>query len=201
MSRPPQAAVGLRVKSGWAAAVMLVGPAQAPRALGRRIVELSDPDVPESKQPYHAAMGMLETDQAKISKRTAVVRRAAVRSVADMHSEFRASGHAPGGAGLVVGSQIDPAAISNPHIRAHALEGQLFRTVLQDALQADGLRCLVVAERDIYEKAAEVLGRAEDDLKRALAGMGRALSGPWRAEEKLSALAAWLILAGALGSP
>jgi hypothetical protein len=39
------------------------------------------------------------------------------------------------------------------------------------------------------------LARLEDDLKRALIGLGRSLGGPWRAEEKLAALAAWMVLA------
>jgi hypothetical protein len=188
-------AVGLRVKSGWATAVLLAGPPQAPQALDRRTVPLSDPRVPESRQPYHAAMGMLEEDRVKIRQRTQVVRRVAERSVADLLRDYRAAGHALRGAGLVVGSQTDPATIANPHIRAHALEGQLFRTVLEDALQAHGLACLVVVERDAYAKAATVLGRSEDDVKRAVSGLGRTLGGPWRAEEKLAALVAWLRLA------
>jgi hypothetical protein len=37
-------------------------------------------------------------------------------------------------AGLVVGSDSDPAVIMNPHIRVHAAEGRLFRTVIEQAL-------------------------------------------------------------------
>jgi hypothetical protein len=188
------AAVGFRVKSGWAAAVLLAGPTQAPRAVERRIVELSDTDVPESKQPYHAAMGKLEEDQGKIRQRTKVIERAAARSVTQLVRDFRAAGYALCGAGLVVGSQIDPKSISNPHIRAHALEGRLFRSVLEKALQAQGLKCSVILERDAYRMAGAVLARPEGELKRALAELGRALVGPWRAEEKLASLAAWMAL-------
>jgi hypothetical protein len=194
-ARATKAAVGFRVKSGWATAVLLVGPVQTPEALGRRIVNLSDPDVPESKQPYHAAMGVLEEDEAKIRHRTTVVRRMAARSVTELLDHFRAAGYQVRGAGLVVGSQIDPESISNPHIRAHALEGRLFRSVLEGALQAHGLSCSVVVERDVYSNAAALLARPEDDLKRALSGLGRSLGGPWLAEEKLAALAAWMTLA------
>ena len=41
-------------------------------------------------------------------------------------------------ASLVVGSHLDSATIANPHIRAHALEGELFRSALD--LFARGLR-------------------------------------------------------------
>jgi hypothetical protein len=191
----PGAALGFRVKSGWACAVVLIGAAQAPQALDRRRLELSDPAIPESLQPYHAAMGKLETDEAKIGQRAQVIERATKQSVAALLDHCRAAGQSLGGAGLVVGSQIDPATIANPHIRAHALEGRLFRSVLQEALQARGLPCTVVVERQAYDRAAAVLGRSAADLKRAVGALGQALSGPWRAEEKLASLAAWMTLA------
>jgi len=188
------AAVGFRVKSGWAAAVLLVGPTATPQALGRRIVALSDPGFPGTQQPYHAAMGLLEEDQAKISSRTAIVHRVAALSVKATLDDFATAGHRILRAGLVVGSLTDPQSISNPHIRAHSLEGQLFRSVLAAALEAHGLLCSVVLERDAYAKAATTFARSEDDMKRAVTALGRSLEGPWRAEEKLAALAAWMNL-------
>jgi hypothetical protein len=188
-------AIGCRVKSGWAMAVLLAGPAKSPRVLDRRVVELSDPNAPESKQPYHAAMGTLEEDAAKIKRRTQVVQRVAKRSVAALLADCQAAGHEPATAGLVVGSLVDPAKIANPHVRAHALEGRLFRSVLEDSLRGHGITCQVVTERDAYAKAAVALARSEDDLKSALARLGRDYGGPWRAEEKLAALVAWMNLA------
>lgn len=162
----------------------------------QRIVELSDPSIPESKQPYHAAMGVLEENKKVIRHRTNVVNRMAAQSVAKLLDHFRTAGYQVNKAGLIVGSQIDPQSISNPHIRAHALEGRLFRTALEDALQVHGVSCVVVVERDAYAKAAGVVCRTEDDVKRALTGLGRSLDGPWRAEQKLAALVAWMCLSG-----
>jgi hypothetical protein len=189
------AAVGFRVKSGWATAILLVGPVQSPQVLDHRVIGLSDPSVPESKQPYHARMGTLEEVSAKIERRTKVVQRVTTKSVTDLLKFYRDSDYKIRGAGLVVGSQIDPASIKNPHIRAHALEGRLFRTMLEDALRLHGLRCLIVVERNAYSKAATVLAKSEDELKRTVSGFGKSLSGPWRADEKLAALAAWMALA------
>jgi hypothetical protein len=98
-------------------------------------------------------------------------------------------------AGLVVGSEIDPATVANPHIRAHALEGRLFRTVLEDALRSGGVSSLVIVERNAYARAAEVLRRPAVELKQCVAQLGRSLGGPWRADEKTATLAAWLALA------
>ena len=53
-------------------------------------------------------------------------------------------------AALVVGSQIDPANIANPHIRAHALEGRLFRSAVAETLQDHEIRTEILLERDAY---------------------------------------------------
>ncbi len=188
------AAVGFRVKPGWATAVLLVGTIEAPRVLSLRIITLSDPDVPETKQPYHAAMGILEEDQAKIRSRTAIVQRVAVLSVNSALNDFAMTGHQVLRVGLVVGSLIDPQSISNPHIRAHALEGQLFRSVLLKAVEAHSLPYSVVLEREAYTGAVTTLARSEADVKRVISALGRSLSGPWRADEKLAALAGWVNL-------
>ena len=98
------------------------------------------------------------------------------------------------GAGLVVGSQIDPESIANPHIRAHALEGQLFPTMLVDALRAKRVRSVVLTERDAYEEAAARLRKSIGEVRRVIQNLGQSVEGPWRAEQKLAALAAWLAL-------
>jgi len=193
-SKPSRSAVGFRVKSGWATAVLL-GLSDSPRVLDRRIVELCDPAVPASRQPYHAGFGALEEDASEIRWRTGVVRRAAGKSVTALLQAYRAMGFAPRSAGLVVGSLIDPATVANPHIRAHALEGRLFRTVLEETLQSAKLACVVVIEKSTYAKAAAALGRTEEEVKRTVLALGRSAGGPWRADEKLAAAAAWMRLA------
>jgi len=190
-----RAAIGFRVKSGWASAVLVGSPIEAPKVLDQRAIDLCDPAIPESRQPYHARMGKLETDEAKIERRRRVVIEAANRSVSELVKNYREVGYQVCGAGLVVGSQIDPAKITNPHIRAHALEGRLFRTVLEDALASCELRAMVIAERNVYTQVAEVLDRPEAKLKRLVTELGRALDGPWRADEKTATLAALLALA------
>src|SRR5439155_9096014 len=115
-----QAALGFRVKSGWATAVLLAGPARAPRVVDRRVIELSDPAVPTSRQPYHAVMGASRANGAKIEKRLRrVVERVTRQSVRQLLQEYRKTGHPVRRVALVVGSEIDPARIANDHIRAH----------------------------------------------------------------------------------
>src|SRR4029077_15062890 len=129
----------------------------------------------------------------KINRHVDVVRRIAEESIATLLASYRQNGYTIRRAALVVGSKVDPDSIANPHIRAHAFEGQLFRAVLQEALQAHRIRTDVLIERDAYARAAAQLKQSGDELRRAIQSLGRSKA-PWRAEQKLAALAAWLAL-------
>jgi hypothetical protein len=107
----------------------------------------------------------------------------------------RARGDALRGFGLVVGSIVDPASIGNQHIRAHASEGRLFRTAVADAARSAGFDSTVFVERELHEKAEHALRIPVDQLRAKLTELGRVVDGSWRAEDKLAALAAWLVLA------
>jgi hypothetical protein len=192
--KPQTAALGFRVKSGWAAAVLLTGSARSPQLCDVQRIDLSDPQLPETRQPYHAAMGKLETDTRKINRRLDVVRSIAQRSIATLLDGYRQNGSSIRRAALVVGSQIDPASIANPHIRAHALEGQLFRSVLQESLHGHGIRTEVLIERDAYARAAVQVKQSNENVRRVIQNFGRDTEAPWRAEQKLAAVAAWLAL-------
>src|SRR5262249_16043754 len=99
---------------------------------------------------------------------------------------------------LVVGSQIDPSTIANPHIRAHAFEGRLFRSAVERALQDHEISTEVVLERDTYASVAARLKQTSNEVKLGIQDLGRsapAKGGPWRAEQKLAALAALFALA------
>jgi hypothetical protein len=196
MTKPRAAALGLRVKSGWAAAVLLTGTARSPQLFDVRRIELSDPQHPETRQPYHAAMGKLERDARKINQRVDIVRGIAQQSIATLLAGYRRQNLRIRRAALVVGSQIDPDSIANPHIRAHAFEGRLFRSVLEESLRAHRIRTKVVIERHAYAHAVEELKQTNQNVRRKIQNFGREMETPWRAEQKLAAVAAWLALSG-----
>jgi hypothetical protein len=194
--RRSRAAVGFTVKSGWASAVLLVGSAATPRVHDSRRVDLSDPAVPESRQPYHARFGKARSAGPELSRLVASVERFGRQSVTGVIRHYGAEGYHLRGAGVVVGSLIDPDQIVNDHIRIHALEGRLFRSVVEDAAADSRLPYSIWRERDLYALAAGTLKQPEQALRSALVAIGRAVAGAWRAEEKAAALAAWLVLAG-----
>ena len=197
MTKPQGAALGFRVKSGWAAVVLLTETAHSPQLFDVNRVELCDPRLPETRQPYHAAMGKLETDSTKINRRERIVRCISQQSLTTLLNGYRQKGFWVTRAALVVGSQIDPANIANPHIRAHALEGRLFRSVVEQALHDHEICADVLLERNAYLSVAARLNQSSDDVKRAIHNVGKsaaAKGGPWREEQKLATLAALFAL-------
>jgi hypothetical protein len=189
--------LGFRIKSGYAISVVLTGSRHAPIAAARRVVELSDPKVAETRQPYHDGFGKEQDDEREISRRIEIVERCAKSAVGAFVRDAR--GGSPDGttrASLVVGSIIDPRQVGNPHIRAHANEGRLFRTVVEDSLRACRVSCTIIVEKQLAATARAALGRDETAIAQTLAGFGKALGGPWRADEKAAAIGAWLALGG-----
>ncbi|HXM39474.1 MAG TPA: hypothetical protein VN908_12545 [Gemmatimonadales bacterium] len=192
----PLCALGFRVKSGWAAAVLLAGPKSAPRVLDSRVIELSDPDVPDSRQPYHAGFGTAQTNTAKVDRLVRGIERFSRDAIAALVAEYRNAGHRTRGAGIVVPSLTDPATIASPHMWAHASEGRLFRTVVVDGTQRCRLTPHIVLEREVYERLGRALRRPAAKVKMQVAELGKDVR-RWRAEQKVAAAAAWLVLAGA----
>jgi hypothetical protein len=180
------------VKSGVAIAVVLCGDRAAPTPLTRHIVELSDPRVAETRQPYHDGFGTAQQDERELARRIAIVERCAKASISTLLSELQPCEAV--GAALVVGSVINPASVGNPHIRAHANEGRLFRTVVEDALKSHGIQCEVIVEKQLAASAAARLRCRPAELTRTLAAFGKTIGGPWRADDKAAATAAWLAL-------
>jgi len=190
------AALGFTVKSGWACAVVLTGSAASPRAVASHRIDLSDPAIPAARQPYHAGFGTARSSGRELSGLIASVKRFGGKTVTELIRHYEAAGYQLRGAGIVVGSVIDPKRIANEHIRIHALEGQLFRRVVQEAAAKRRLAPAIWRERDLYLLATGALERPEQALRGTVTAFGRALSGSWRAEHKAAALAAWLVLAG-----
>jgi len=193
MAKPERAAAGFTVKSGWACAVLIGGGPAGPRLLDSRRIEISDPNIPDAKQPYHAGFGTARDDGDELKRLVSSVKSYGRKSVAAVIREYQKR-TSLAAAGVIVGSLIDPTTIGNDHIRIHAMEGRLFREVVIDAAERGGVRCSVWRERDLYAAAARQLKIDEIVLKKRLAALGEKVEDGWRAEQKAAALAAWMVL-------
>jgi hypothetical protein len=168
--------------------------------IDRRRIVLADPAIEGSKQPYHEAEGRKPKDAERLVTRCIdSSRRLALEALAAVRDELRGRDHEIAGCGLLLASGRplpgDLHAILASHALIHAAEGEMFRDVLVRAGEHLSLPVTGVRERELLALAAEATGLEAPELQRRVGEMGRALGPPWRQDEKLATLAAWMVLA------
>lgn len=193
--RTAACALGLAPHSGWAAAVVIGGSAQAPRVLARERLELADPTLEGSRAPYHAmqplALPLAREALARYEAQAESLARAGLAALLDRTGGARA-------AGILAGegrAPADLAAILASHALIHTADGNHFRAALARSLEALDVPVFRVRPRELLARAAAALGRPEADLTARVAALGRELGPPWGADQKAAALLAWLLLA------
>jgi len=189
--------IGLRAKTARAIAVVLGGSVDSPIVLTKTEIKLADPKIPATAQPYHEVMDLpWQESQRQVRKYARAIEVIARKALAQIIKAQRSNGMQISGVGIVGAKDRDLARIGNPHIRAHAAEGILFRHVLDLAAEANGLKWRAFVDRQFDEITSAELGSQSALIKRRLDDMGRSLAPPWRADEKQAATAAWLVLHG-----
>ena len=195
-------ALGFRAHSGWAALVALAGPPASPTVVERRRIELADAAIEGSKQPYHEAEGKKPTEAERIIARCIESSRRLAREALGLAVDgLRRGDHVVAGCGLLLASgralTEDVHAILASHALIHAAEGEMYRDALVRAGTHLSLPVTGVREREVLARAAEATGRPAPELQGRVAEMGRPLGPPWRQDEKLATLVAWVVLAQA----
>lgn len=181
------ATIGLRAKTGRAIAVVLSGSTDAPAFVLRREISLVDHDVPETAQPYHVLMDLPWIDVGAAAKPIiAAIERVAASRLRELIDELQSQRLSVRAIGVVGSPDRDLARIGNPHIRAHAAEGSLFRQVLETAARAVKLHAQSFTEKDLRDQQRSFASR----LKR----LGADAGAPWRGDEKCAAIAACLAM-------
>jgi hypothetical protein len=190
----PSVALGARTHSGWAAYVVLSGETSAPRILFRGVMQLCDPKIQGSKQPFHHAEPMpFKEAEAFIQKC-----KKSSQSLADQALDEIAAAH-----GVLKGCCIltasgrplpDLRAILASHALIHSAEGEFYREVIRNAAQQKGVATEMIRERDM-QTLAERLPGTETSRRETLTAFGKQMGSPWRQDEKLAAMAAWFVLA------
>ena len=187
------AAVGFRVHSGWAAAVVVGESAGALMVLDRRRIEIADPKIPGSKQPYHAAEGLPIREAAALLDRC----RRSTGALAQRALEEICRALPVARCGMLASSARplpELPAILASHALIHTAEGEFFRAAIAEAAQARKLAPRRVKEKEIFQVCARELDLSAAEVRERLAAWGRTLGPPWTQDEKYAALAAWLAL-------
>jgi len=197
MTQP--AGLGFRSHSGWAAVVAVSGSPLNPVVLERRRIEIADSTIMESKQPYHAAQ-RLDLLQAEALIRSCRDRSTilATEAVRGMLVDLEKRDHPVVAAGLLCGAGRtlpNLATTLRSHALIHTAEGEFFRDVLELACEPCALRLTRVKERELWDWSAIVFHLSSGELQRRIHELGRSLGPPWRQDEKMASLAAWIALA------
>jgi hypothetical protein len=194
MPRRPQAALGLRAHSGWAALVAMGGTAAAPQVLDRRRIEMADD--PEAKQPYHAAEELPAAKARALLDRFArVAQERATAGLGAALADLRRDGYDVVGAIVLTAAGKPLPALESvlaSHALIHTADGEHFREALAGAGKQHRVPVARIREKDLVAQAAQMLGRSAPALQAAVTAWGKPLGPPWTQDQKLSALAAWL---------
>ena len=186
--------IGLRAKTGRAIVVALGGSPESPIVLLKTEIKLVDPRDPATGQPYHEVMELPFAQwERAVSKRAKAIARVATKALAKLIEEVNANEHKLVGVGVVGAPDRDLARIGNPHIRAHAAEGVLFRRVLEIGAESNGIKWQAFS---YFDRAATRLGTDYSTVRQSLNDLRRSVPAPWRTDEKHAALAAWIVLHG-----
>jgi hypothetical protein len=192
-------ALGFRAHSGWTAAVAVAGSPSKAVVIERRRIETADPAIAGSRQPYHAAQRLSLAKAApwiaRCRERSA---RLALDAVTAMIADLAKQGHRVVVAGILRGSGRalpELAVILRSHALLHTAEGEFYRDVLAQAIKSCALPVTPAVERELWDRGAGVFHLAKGDLQGRLKELGRSLGPPWREDQKLASLAAWIALA------
>jgi hypothetical protein len=195
-----KASVGFRVHSGWTAMVAVAGSGDAPEVLQRRIVHLVKTFSYTFRQPYHTAATMPFAEGAKfITNARMEAEELALVAIRDLKKQLAELDWKLSAGGLLLASGRKLPKLENilvSHALIHTADGELFRDAIRAACRKCKLPLTTLTERTGFDESASVLKIKPNILKRRIDTIGKPLGPPWSADEKLSALAAWVSLAG-----
>lgn len=201
------AALGIRAVRGGGVAVAVAMDGKAPRVVLSTFLATAAAGDRLAFEPYHVAYDMERGPQGEVSAQAA----AAVAEGRRRQEAVAASGLA-----VLVGALEDagckPAVVALLVNRAgwmtdlleHCLsapehppvaEGLAVREALRFACRMCGLPVVAMDEKSLPELASAVLGLSPPGLDARLKAFGAAAGRPWRKEQKVACLSAWMALA------
>jgi hypothetical protein len=199
MGHLKQAAIGFRVHSGWAAVVAVCVEKAGPVVLAKQRIHLVETFTYEFRQPYHTAEKILDGQAREfISRMQAEARRLAYGMIRELESRTQEQGVKLTRCGLLLASgrplpELDKILAS--HALIHTADGELFREALLHASARCGLRDFRIKEKELLDRAENVLRLESAALMRRVTELGRPFGSPWSQDEKFATIAAWLALA------
>ncbi len=184
-----RAALGFRAHSGWAAMVAVAGSIDSPRILERRRIVIADPEMPGSKQPYHAAAELpFPRAEALIQQALDSSRGLALEALSAAVKSLRSRGHEVAAVAVLLGSGKPLPALEKilaSHPLLHTAEGEMFRDVLLWASKESRIPATGIREKSLDAASLQ-----------QIASLGKLIGPPWTQDQKYATLAALMTLRG-----
>jgi hypothetical protein len=195
---------GFRAQRGGAVVVGLADDGAGPRVVLNAFLATAAEGDRLAFEPYHVAYEMARsadggpTPQAAAAVDEGRRRQVAVatKNLQDLLAQLRRDGLERARAALLINragwmSDLLAHALSAPEHPA-VIEGLAVREALRAAFATCGLPIVEMDEKSLPERAPILLGLSPGQVEAKLKDLGVAAGRPWRKEQKLAALAAWL---------
>jgi hypothetical protein len=193
-----QAAIGVRMHSGWGALVAVSNNAGTVEVIQRLRVVITPLGTRGGNQPYHFAKS-LELPEAErfLGDYFVASKRLGLAAVQDLVRELGGQYRVVGSAVLLAsGRPLPPLSrILASHALIHAAEGEFFREVFSKACESLDLTVTGFQERSLDESVQTTFGKGATRMRQQVAALGRSLGPPWTQDQKMAALAALVVLA------
>jgi hypothetical protein len=194
-----QAAIGVRMHSGWGALVAVANSAGTVEVIERRRIAITIPRAPSAIQPYHFAEKLNLAEAEKfLDDSFEMAKRLALAAVRDVTGELRGRQYHVAGVAVLLasGRPLPPLAkILASHALIHAAEGEFFRQAFSKACQGLELSVTGFRERDLDECVQTTFGKTAARVRQQISTLGKSLGPPWTTDQKTAALAALMVLA------
>jgi hypothetical protein len=163
--------------------VAVAGTMDVPRVLERRRIVMADPEMPGSKQPYHAAAGLpFSKAEALVLEAIESSRALAFEALSATVKTLQTKGHEVVGCAVLLGSGKALPGLERvlaSHALIHTAEGEMFRDVLAFAARECRLPVTAVREK-----------RLDPALLKRIGSLGKLIGPPWTQDQKYATLAA-----------
>ncbi|WP_404711766.1 hypothetical protein [Sphingomonas sp. MMS24-J13] len=193
------AAIGLRAQKGGCVAVGLAIEHGQPRILISTLIQTHRPGDRLSFEPFAVAAGMARDEAAAaVAEGRARQDRLAADGLQALADRLAAAGCRPTVAALLINRAgwitdlLDYSRAWTEH--GPVAEGLAVREALRFGVRETGTALIEQDEKALPAYAAAVLGLAPAGIDARLKALGETVGRPWRKEQKLACLAAWVAL-------
>jgi hypothetical protein len=191
------AALGIRVHSGWAVLVCLSGDPTAASVVDRRRIVIIEQAMEGAKQPYHFAENLgVEEAERHLRKCATVSQRLAVNAIREMLDGVTARKYRVVGCAMLLASGRALPSLQKilaSHALIHTAEGEFFRNIVSEACESCHIPVMGIRERELNERANCTFGNRAPSVRQHISELGKIVGSPWAQDEKTAALAALVV--------